>query len=195
MEKSHFIKLTMVLYRVTELFPRQEPLRFLIREKANEILGGLILAKKEKNKGLGQILSNIEVLQAYFDMAGEQNWVKKENFLVLIGEYNKIREEILRLPAHQNDREGERDEKGERPAYIATQSVADGGEERTLDLRKRQRRILQVLGEKQQAQIHDFKEIFPEITKRTLRRDFDELLKKGLVVRIGAQNQTIYKLK
>ena len=49
--------------------------------------------------------------------------------------------------------------------------------------------------EKDKAQVWEFKKVFPKLTKRTLRRDFEKLLGQGLVERVGERNQTFYKLK
>ncbi len=67
--------------------------------------------------------------------------------------------------------------------------------ERNLDGQAtRQGKILNILKEKEKVQVWQMKEVFPEITKRTLRRDFERLLKQGLVERIGEKNNTFYKL-
>ena len=39
------------------------------------------------------------------------------------------------------------------------------------------------------------KQVFPEVTKRTLRRDFEQMLGQGLVERIGERNNTFYQVK
>lgn len=59
----------------------------------------------------------------------------------------------------------------------------------------RQKRILEILKEKGRAQVKDFKEIFQGVSKRTLRRDFRNLVQQGLVERIGEKNNTCYQLK
>jgi predicted HTH transcriptional regulator len=58
----------------------------------------------------------------------------------------------------------------------------------------RQEKILTFLKEKERLQVKDLKNVFPEISKRTLRRDFEQLLKKGLVVRMGEKNNTFYQV-
>ena len=41
MDREYFIQLTLGLYRVTEMLPDKEPLKFKLREKANDILAYL----------------------------------------------------------------------------------------------------------------------------------------------------------
>jgi len=45
------------------------------------------------------------------------------------------------------------------------------------------------------AQVWQIKEILPEVSKRTLRRDFETLLEQGILERIGERNNTFYQLK
>ena len=60
---------------------------------------------------------------------------------------------------------------------------------------ERQDRILAFLREQGRAQVWQVKNILPEVTKRTLRRDFEALLKQGLIERIGERNNTFYQIR
>ena len=60
---------------------------------------------------------------------------------------------------------------------------------------ERQEKILVFLKEQGRAQVWQVKQILPEVTKRTLRRDFENLLKKGIIERIGEKNNTFYQIK
>jgi len=62
-------------------------------------------------------------------------------------------------------------------------------------LPQRQEKILEILKEKGRAQVWEIQKIFPEVTKRTLRRDFEHMLAQGLIERIGERNETFYRLK
>lgn len=59
----------------------------------------------------------------------------------------------------------------------------------------RQNRIVDYLQEKGRAQVWEIQKIFPDISKRTIRRDFRLLLRQGLIERVGERNKTYYKLK
>lgn len=189
MDKDYLIKLTLAVYRVTELFPSQEPLKIDIREKANQILADTVLifsqnpvnlAKEQKNKVFEQILGNIEVLQGYFEVAQAQKWLREPNFLVLKREYDKIKEEI-KEEGLKKEKKSFKPRPGENPLPFD-------------NLRnERWRKILEVLKQKEKVQVWELKNIFPQVSKRTLRRDFDYLLKKGLVERIGNGKGTFYK--
>ena len=62
-------------------------------------------------------------------------------------------------------------------------------------MNERQEKILAVLKEKEKAQVWQIKQIFPQVSKRTLRRDFENLFKRGIIERIGERNETFYQLK
>jgi len=44
-------------------------------------------------------------------------------------------------------------------------------------------------------QVWEVSEKLEDVSKRTIRRDFDALLNLGLVERIGESNNTFYKIK
>ena len=84
MSNDFYIKLTLAVYRVTELFPEKEPLKRDIRDLANEILVNLISNNSENGS------RNLKTLKDLFDLAKAQNWVDSRNFFVLHREYDKI---------------------------------------------------------------------------------------------------------
>jgi len=59
----------------------------------------------------------------------------------------------------------------------------------------RQNRIVEFLKQKGRAQVWEIQKIFPDISKRTIRRDFRSLLEQGLIERVGERNKTYYKMK
>jgi hypothetical protein len=58
----------------------------------------------------------------------------------------------------------------------------------------RQAKIIEFLGKNEKAQVMDLQTILPDITKRTIRRDLDELLGTGKIIRLGDFNQVFYKI-
>jgi chaperonin cofactor prefoldin len=180
MDRDYLIKLTLAVYKVTKIFPSKEPLKFLIREKVNQILADFILKNKVQN-----IKENIDVLNSYFGIAEKQNWVDQLNFLVLKREYSEIKEEL----------EDKTDIIEIKEKVIKKSLKAPNSHSDPILLNNRCERILEVLKEKEKAQIWEFKKVFPEVTKRTLRRDFEFLLKQRLVIRAGENNNVYYMLK
>ena len=169
MDKNNLVELTNKVYKLTLLFPKKEPLRYKIREIADDILACNPSSKK--------LHENLAVLKKYFEVAKWQNWVSYFDILEIEERYDKIEKDLLEtvekpaLPVNQND-----------PVLAK-------------DLNNRKERILEILKEKEKIQVWEVNEILSDVSKRTLRRDFEQLLKQGLVERIGERNNTFYQLK
>ena len=166
MDRDFLIQLTNNLYLLTLLFPKKEPLRYKIREVADEIL----VKPTEKN---------LEILDSFFEIAKSQNWVKAFDVLAIQKEYDNLKGGL------------------KKPSFVKT---SEGKENPLVDVNpaqvpERQEKILAFLRENGRAQVWQVKQILPEVTKRTLRRDFDQMLKQGMVKRIGERNNTFYQLK
>lgn len=192
MDKEEIIKLTNNLYRLTLLFPKKEPLRFQIRELANEILKSstfyLRVNPGNPQKLVAELEKELEVLDSFFEVAKNQNWVSISEILSIQQEYSKVKGDLKKLPETKSHSETEPSKD-----LLATPEnrpkVILGGQ-----ISLRQEKILEILKEKEKLQVKDLKDIFPQVSKRTFRRDFEQLTKKGLVIRIGEKNNTFYQL-
>lgn len=193
MEKKELIELTLKLYKMTLLFPKKEPLRYKIREVSTRILESFISEEEVKK--------DIEVMDGYLEVTKWQNWVPFFDVLNIKNEYDKIKdsfeepeiiketikfEPIIELKEEAREEEIEEvEEIQEELAFI----------EKDLDnLNDRKKKILDILKEKEMVQVWEINKILPDVSKRTLRRDFEQLLKDGYVQRIGETNKTFYKL-
>jgi predicted HTH transcriptional regulator len=158
--KEKLVELTKRVYRLTQLFPKKEPLRYKIREIANEILANLLRETKNPT------IKDWEILDSFFEIAKEQNWVSPREISQIQQDYKNLIKESYFEP------------KEDRPS-----------------INERQKKILEILKEKGKVQVGQVKEFFPNVSKRTLRRDFQSLMKKGIIERIGEKNKTFYQLK
>ena len=178
MDKEKLIDLTNRVYRQTLLFPKKEPLRYKIREVADDFLAKFISGHP--------LDKEIEVLKSYFAVAKYQNWVSYFDILEIEKEYDKIYDKIISYNRVS--------------PFILKQNIRQRKEvykevhmDTSLDLRKQ--KILKILKEKQKIQVGELQRILPDVSKRTLRRDFEKLLEKGFVQRVGQKNETYYALK
>lgn len=163
--KDYYIQLTNNLYRLTLLFPKKEPLRYKMREVANDILAN----PREED---------LETLDSFFEVAKAQNWVSISDILAIQKEYDNLREELkIARP------EEKKTEIGPQQPLVSRTFLG------------RQEKILEILKEKGRAQVWEIKQIFPQVSKRTLRRDFEFLLKQGTIERLGERNNTFYQIK
>lgn len=222
MNKEILIELTNKLYKMTLLFPKKEPLRYKIRKVANEILANFVFWQALQSSNPGNLAANWEmryrdlifllskdlgILRCYFEIAKWQNWLNYFEVLEMEKEYDKIKDKIEEEikgfeMITKEEREQSKEETLEtllpiestisfqqklKPQSIKNQTPPGGG------LRKE--KILEILEQKGRAQVWQVKEIFPGVSKRTLRRDFEKLFKQGLVERIGERNEIFYQLK
>jgi len=242
--RDFLIQLTNSLYRLTLLFPKKEPLRYKMREIADDILAECLrLNLKQELKQdtnpkeyMGDSRADLEVLDAFFEVAKEQNWVSPEEILKLQENYSKLGEELkteveedkssspplaaarvtdlemtLTLPLDKSknvcsssplvslgqEKEAKNefimlplkeDKSSSHPFAAAREAEEDSS------ISERQEKILAFLKEQGRAQVWQVKQVLPEVTKRTLRRDFESLLKKRLVERTGERNNTFYQI-
>ncbi len=189
--KETLIKLTDELYRLTLLFPKKEPLRYQMRQLANEILAErLTLGDKRESSVFGKL----EALDSFFEVAKSQNWVKPVELLRLQEQYDRIRAELKKNQKKiQETSAVQAPSAGPTARRTPAPSVRQFSGEKSLS--EREARILEFLKQNGRAQVGQLKKYFPNVTKRTLRRDFRRLLRKGAIERLGERNETYYRIK
>ncbi|MCX6722963.1 MAG: DeoR family transcriptional regulator, partial [Candidatus Staskawiczbacteria bacterium] len=133
----------------------------------------------------------------YFYIAKSQGWMSSSNYLIISNEYKKIKEEFkpmigLTLRVSETDKKDEVIEK-QRDIKIIEEKIIKNIEIDSV-LPDRQIKIVDFLRQKGKAQVMDLQTILPKITKRTIRRDLDNLLELRKIVRVGDFNQISYKL-
>jgi len=169
MDKAFLIQLTQNIYKLTALFPKKEPLRYKMREVADEVLEAFILGV--------DYADSLEILDSFFEIVKVQNWLSLQELLKVQEEYSKLMDYLM--VSESLEKEKKMDLK---------QDIVE-------PFQNRQERILELLKEKGGVQVWQMKKVFPEISKRTLRRDFENLLRQGLIERIGERNDTFYQIK
>jgi len=214
--RNNIIELTNKLYRMTLFFPKKEPLRYKMREVADDILVDVTVFHSsgfddfesvEKSKQYN-FKNKLEILKSYFEIVKWQNWVSYFDVLGLQEEYDKIypsksfREKIELVKFQEKIEEKEEvvplialkeetlDEK-----IIPAIVEQDFSEENDYSLDQRKEKILDLLKKRGRLQVWQASEVLPEVSKRTLRRDFVQLLELGLIQRIGERNDTFYVIK
>jgi len=269
MEKQKIIQITNKIYRLTLFFPKKEPLRYKIRERADNILGDFTELdslesyfeerninneninnnKKRKQDLIFNLKTELEILKSYFNIAKWQNWVSYFDILEIEGEYDKLNQTLSYFESEYGFKQKSLlESKSKQPKqednYQKEQKISVEEQEQQIiaknlisineiiknkknllvsnnlktnanqeesgykkdinninqtdgksNLSPRKKKILEILQEKEQVQVWEINKIMPDVSKRTLRRDFAELLAQGLVQRIGEKNNTFYKIK
>jgi hypothetical protein len=161
-----------------------------MREVGDDVLAKLLSLLSEnsiKPKTLiADIEKDLEILDSFFEVAKVQNWISPFDILEIQKEYTKIRGEFERFSVLGKE---------EGPVIIGLPAVSAETNFKPHNINERQSRILEFLKERGRAQVGELKSFFPDISKRTLRRDFKDMLKQNLIERVGERNETFYILK
>jgi len=203
MQKKEIIDITNKLYKLTILFPKKEPLRYKMREVGNRVLEDIITLEVFHNpipgddflpvdnskakEGIFNLKTNLDIIISYFEVAKYQNWVSYFDVLEVQEKYDKIKDNLFKSLLLKIEEKNKQ-------KTIVKQSVRVVKKEDKKDLDSRKKKIIDFLRQRKQAQVWEIKELLPDVSKRTLRRDFEYLLKQGLVQRIGERNETFYRL-
>ncbi|HNY36158.1 MAG TPA: hypothetical protein PLD14_00160 [Candidatus Pacearchaeota archaeon] len=221
MTEENIIKLTNALYKVTDLFPKEEPLKFAIRKEGLDVMffSNLVKGKslsstpKEKEQYLDKVLSKIELIKTYFSIAKEQEWVAERNFEVLEREYEVLKDSLGLSVI--------KDKEVKKPIAVEIQkeeSVAvfanmgnikeeKAKEDKKVEMVKRevkhlnyeelssvQLKVLEILQSKGQLKANQISECFPEMNPRTIRRELKGLKEMKIISCMGGGKMTAYKI-
>jgi len=222
MDKNTLTGLAKDIYQLTLLFPTREPLRYKLREIADDAIAEFIM---KKNNYLDNLERLFEVINSYLEIAIVQNWVSpakideiKNNYAQATQELTETKKEPSPVNHNQNFSKEEIFEALPKtvmepvdvfPPMIAAEPeaivspVSQPAAETKTSAQKpigltdsqiaRQNRIMEYLKERGSAQVWEIQKIFPNVSKRTIRRDFRSLLRQGLIERTGERNTTAYK--
>jgi DNA-binding transcriptional ArsR family regulator len=215
--ENKFLKLTNAVYKVLEFFPESDPLKNRAKDKALAIMEHLVLinetsgwASFQKEKIKVQVFEDIDILMGYLWIGKTQGWLNSVNCLIISNEYEKIKKEIapiieLKIELTQKlpgiEKSSSSTQITPNPVLDNTRvnnpsfDISDRQSPPSHEVTARQRKILEFLSKNEKAQVMDLQTIFSDITKRTIRRDLDELLEAGKIIRLGDFNQVFYKIK
>lgn len=218
MMEEKLLRLTNTVYKVLEFFPESDPLKNRAKDRALAIMERLALingtngwASFQKEKAKAQLLEDIEILLGYLWIGKSQGWLSSVNCLIIANEYEKIKGAIeppmeltQKLPGieKKSPTPSGNAQITPSPALESMETKKEGAFVKISDRQSslpheitvRQRKILEFLAKNEKAQVMDLKIVLPDVTKRTIRRDLDELLEIGKIVRLGDFNQVFYQL-
>lgn len=182
MDKQYLIQLTLAVYQMSEWWSPNNLLKFKIRNLVDEVLSDFILISYE-NPGFNirsRALKNIKTFQQDLKELRAQKLVSRQDFLLFQKEYGRIFLEIEKLSVPEKTKIVKEQREIEKPSLGK--------------LNQRQQKILNILRQKEKVQVWELKEFFLDTSKRTLRRDLEDLLKKALIQRSGKWNKVFYTL-
>jgi len=204
---ENFLKLTNATYRLLEYFPESDPLKSRAKEKVLTIMESLVLIEAGSFEVKNKLLEDIEILLGYFKIGKNQGWVSQINYLIICNEYRKILHQnkfdekqakkevivVLDTPTKTAEKTQERTQKSSE-SVLEKSGALKKEPHNFIKLSDRQQKIIEFLSDKEKAQVMDLQTILPTVTKRTIRRDLDELLSSGQIIRMGEFNQVFYRV-
>lgn len=170
--EENFLKLAGTIYKIIDFFPESDPLKNKAKEKALCIMDKLVLG--------ASINSEVEMLLGYLKIACMQGWLNGANYLIICNEFEKIKAEKKNIPKKEQK--------------TVQEDKPQKTEKHKETLSERQKKILKFLEHNEKAQVMDLQKVLGQVTKRTIRRDLDELLRENRIVRAGEWNQVAYKI-
>ena len=170
---ENFLKLANITYNFFEYLAESDLAGIAGKERTLEMMQDFVLMLDD-NDAKSRFFKNIDIVLGLLKLAKDRNRINATNYLIICNEYRKIKE---RTDSTQ----------------ISPSSVLVKLESQ-ISLSDRQKKIIGFLGEKEKAQVMDLQDVLPTVTKRTIRRDLDELMASGQIVRIGEFNKIFYCL-
>lgn len=174
----------------------------------------------QKAEIASRLFDDAKILEEYLKIGKYRRWINGVNFLIAAKECGRIREKAaslkkaaelaLNMPQGTNSLPAGADEsvmqtdgpnqstESEQPMIKKEEQKEKGlsarASARKEALSERQRKILKMMASREKTQVADIVKEMPDITKRTIRRDLDDLLKRGKVLRLGEWNEVFYKI-
>src|SRR3989344_1406913 len=183
---NNFIKIINATYKLLDFFPEGDPLKNKAKEKTLLIMEKLAAVLVDST-----LDDDIGMLQYYLELAKGQGWIHDINFLIVKKEWELVRQG-LRVTSMVKPNET----KHLRPKDMVLEipvPVAEHSSSQEKAYSGRQEKILKILNRREKVQVQDIIKEMPNVTKRTIRRDLDDLLKKGKITRMGEFNQVVYQ--
>lgn len=201
-------KLTEALYRVSDLYSDQEPLKWALRENAIYLYDKLMsvmdmsdmMSDRKQKTDLGEIISSFSQMAHKLDLASLGGFISDINFEILKKEYKKLKEFIeeqkdliIYRSALENlsfapqllvlDTKKEKEDKGHKGQNIISDKTED-----------RKQKILNFLKNNDKKTIKEISAIFEGISEKSVQRDLAELVRSGYLEAEGEKRWRVYFL-
>jgi len=170
------IELCLAVYRITDRFPHEEPLRNRLRAVSVDIIEYLVYdvfypAANGRFFNVEELKKKLRLLFAYFDIAQMQKWIDAKNFEVLKHAYVRFYEELGGIQANMQ--------------HSGIGQVASTNYHHP-ELSKRQKLVMQFLQKRTEegATISDIA-TYVISSERTIAREVKKLMEMGLVQKRG----------
>lgn len=200
-------KLTEALYRVTDLYPDQEPLKWALRENSvylyNNLMSITDMSDRKLRYNFKEVLSSLSQIINKLDLASLGGFISDINFEIIKKEYGSLKdflenqqqfifsqEELLIKPELPVFKEKEiKEYKGHKGQEILSDKKII---QKTS--KERKQKIIDFLRENDKKTIKEIASIFEDISAKSIQRDLADLVKSGILLANGEKRWRVYYL-
>jgi len=205
-------KLTEALYRVTELFPDKEPLKWQLRNNAVEILDFLLLIENKEIFNPGNIFDLFRKMNYLLQLASSSSTfisninfeVLRREYLILIEEINKIQvpkeitspKDLLVIsngqPSISNGHSnGHKENKENNKDLARGRATAEG---QPFLIKDREKQILAIIKPSEWKTIREIAVSLPDISVKNVQRGLLDMVEAGILRKEGNKRWRKYGL-
>lgn len=177
-------KLTEALYRVTDLYPDKEPLKWTLRESSLNIYTDTMSVMSDRNfKNFGGIIKNISHIINTLDLASLGGFISDINFGILKREYSSLKsmidnqKELVLL-----EQKIELEQPPQKPAIVSD------------TMSNRKKKIVDFISTNGKKTIKEILPIFDNISEKSVQRDLLELVKSRKLITEGEKRWRAYSI-
>lgn len=165
--KNHFQLIYQAFHRIVQKLPHSTNYLWHRVEENNLDLWKLISHQSSQRNNLNKIKIAIENIISYLSLLMSIRFLPDKNFHLLIKEYNNLLSEII-SPNDQNHKR--KVAKINKSTLLKNQKVI-----------QRQERIIKFLQQREKTAVGEILMLLPQVSKRTIYRDLNNLAKKGVL--------------
>ena len=195
-------KLTEALYRVTDLYPDQEPLKWALRENAvylyNNLMSITDMSDRKLRYNFKEVLSSLSQIINKLDLASLGGFISDINFEIIKKEYGSLKdflenqqqfifsqEELLIKPELPI---------GHKPSHLSISGEGKGQKVLSDKTENRKQKIINSLKNNDKKTIKEISSIFEDISEKSIQRDLADLVKSGRLLANGEKRWRVYYL-
>lgn len=211
---NRIFDVTLALYRVTDFFPKDEPLRFKLRDEANRVFQSMIEYEYRMTHSFDPevVIVRLSLFKSMLQLARSLQFVKSANLMVLEREYDAL---LSFFTQEARAWEGRRENAFVPESFAETQSgeVAKNRELPSADvipdklankkklpipesaLGERQKKIIEFIRRAGHARANDTHALFPHVSAKTIQRILQDLVESDFLKKEGDKRWTFYSIK
>jgi hypothetical protein len=184
---ENFLKTINAVYMLAEYFPETDPLTIKTKEKILEISENYVYDNLSQK--------DVDILLNYLTLAKSLGWINLMNYLIVCKGFEGVKFiDVIKSIGTETPQITQqllpKVEVKNKPESVLNKLSP----KQKSNLTGRQQKIIEFLRQKEKAQVADLQQVLPNVTKRTIRRDLDDLLEMGQIVRTGNFNQVSYQM-